>query len=123
MEDDEGNQYEEDQPNVESLASCFLLVRVCARAVLLVVVCARAVLLVVVCARAVLSLLTPRHSLSLKVRISDPDPAFLNIFRSLASLGFPLVSVCEHNDRSNTSTAAELAELKKSHNFKEKHNI
>ena len=36
-----------------------------------------------------------------------------NIFRSLlASLGFPSVSVCVHNGRSNTSTAAELSELR-----------
>ena len=35
---------------------------------------------------------------------------FLNIFRSL---GFPLVSVCVHNGRSNTSTEAELAEFRK----------
>ena len=43
---------------------------------------------------------------------------FWNIFRTLASLCFPSVSVCVHTPgRSNTSTAAE-----KSQYFKEKHN-
>ena len=38
---------------------------------------------------------------------------FWNILRTLASLGFPSVSVCVHNGRSNTSTAAELTEFRK----------
>jgi len=33
------------------------------------------------------------------------------------------VSVCVHNGRSNTSAAAELAELRKITTFKGKHNI
>ena len=40
----------------------------------------------------------------------------LNIFRTLASLGFPSVSVCEHNGRS----AAELAEFRKITTFEGK---
>ena len=31
----------------------------------------------------------------------------------MAFLGFPSVSVCVHNDRSNTSAAAELAEFRR----------
>ena len=37
---------------------------------------------------------------------------FWNIFRTLASLGFPSVSVSAHNGRSNTSAAAELADFR-----------
>ena len=36
---------------------------------------------------------------------------------------FPLGVSCVHNGRSNTSTAAELAELRKLQHFKKKHNI
>ena len=36
-----------------------------------------------------------------------------NMFQTLTSLGFPSVSVCVHNSRSNTSNAAELAEFGK----------
>ena len=38
---------------------------------------------------------------------------FWNLFRTLASLGFPSVSVSVHNGRSNTSAASELAEFRK----------
>ena len=43
------------------------------------------------------------------------------IFRTLASLCFPSVSVCEHTpDRQNTSAAAELAEFRKITKFEGK---
>ena len=41
------------------------------------------------------------------------------MFRTLTSLGFPSISVCVHNGRSNTGAAGELAELGKSQHFKE----
>ena len=46
------------------------------------------------------------------------------LFRTVVSLRSPRCQcMYVHNGRSNTRTAAELAELKKSQHFKEKHNI
>ena len=61
-------------------------------------------------------LATERMKLALKYRVFIKYcvfPRFWNIFRTLAALGFPSVSVCVHNGRSKTSNVAELAEIRK----------